>query len=112
MNKLARRNVLVITAAVATILSHAAADADTWAPANAHVTQIASTQLFIQNAVIFKLDQGTSDCGAGSYIYYYSTNTDVLKEIYATVLAAYEAGTPLMVHFPNSCTSDAINAGS
>jgi hypothetical protein len=76
--------------------------ADSYAPANSHVTQIASAQLFKQNAVIFKLDQGNSDCPAGSYVYYYSTNTDDLNLMYASVLAAYLPGAPLIVHFPTT----------
>ena len=88
--------------------------ADSYAPANSHVTQIASSQLFKQNAVIFKLDQGNSDCPGGSYVYYYSTITDDLKAMYASVLAAYLSGASLIVHFPTtgSCTSDNLGIGS
>jgi hypothetical protein len=88
--------------------------ADTFVPANTHVTQIASAQLFAQNAVIFQLDKGTSDCAAGRYVYFYSNNIDNLKAMYATVLAAYTAGSPLIVHFQTAgnCVSDSIGVGS
>jgi hypothetical protein len=88
--------------------------ADSYAPANSHVTQIASSQLFKQNAVIFKLDQGNSDCPGGSYVYYYSAITNDLKAMYASVLAAYLSGTPLIVHFTTtgSCTADNLGIGS
>lgn len=89
------------------------ASADSYVPANARVTQIASSQLYGQNAVIFKLDQGTSDCAAGSYIYYYGTSVDDLKAMYATILAAYMAGTPVIVHFgTGTCVTDGIGVGS
>lgn len=89
-----------------------AAYADTWVPTGAHVTQIATSQLYAQNAVIFVLDKGASDCAAGQYISYYPRNTDELKTMYATVLASYLAGTPLLVHFASGCTTDSINVGT
>ena len=90
------------------------ASADSWVPANTHVTQIATAQLFIQSAVIFTLDKGTSDCPAGSYVYWYNSNVDQLKTWYASVLAAYLAGTPVIVHFPTpgSCVTDNVGVGS
>ncbi len=106
------KNPGMMAAAVASVMMSIPTWGNTQAPSNSHVTRVASDQLFIQNAVIFMLDQGTSDCAAGSYIYYYSSNTDVLKTLYATVLAAYEAGTPLLVHFSTGCTSDGLGAGT
>ena len=87
--------------------------ADTWVPASTHVKNIATSQLFKQNAVIFTLDKGTSDCAAGSYVYYYSNNMDELKTMHATMLAMFLAGTPVIVHFSTSnCVTDAVGVGS
>ena len=86
---------------------------DTWVPNNTHVTQVATAQLFKQNAVIFILDKGTADCAAGSYVYYRSTNIDELKVTYASVLAAQLSGTPVLVHFPTvGCTTDTFGVGN
>jgi hypothetical protein len=103
-----------LCAAVAVLVLSPEPFADPYASANSHVTQIASSRLFKQNAVIFELDLGNNDCPAGSYVYYYSTNTDDLKAMYASVLAVYLSGAPLIVHFPTagSCTSDSLGIGS
>jgi hypothetical protein len=103
----------ILGAAVAALALSPESFADSYAPANLHVTQIASSQLFKQSAVIFEFDQGNSDCHAASYVDYYSTNTDDLKAMYASVLAVYLSGAPLIVHFPTtgSCTSDSLGIG-
>jgi hypothetical protein len=61
------RTTRYLCAAVAVLVLSPESFADSYAPANSHVTQIASSQLFKQNAVIFELDQGNNDCPAGSY---------------------------------------------
>ena len=88
------------------------AHAESYSPTGARVTQIASNQLYGQNAVIFKLDKGTADCAAGSYIYYYGTSTDDLKAMYASIVTSYVAATPVIVHYKNGCVIDAIGMGT
>jgi hypothetical protein len=114
MRALKKFRALGICSCYAVLALSSAASADSHAPANARVTQVASTQLFKQSAVIFKLDQGNSDCPAGSYICYTSASTDDLKAMYATVLAACLSGAPLVVHFQTSgsCTSDNLDVGN
>ena len=99
--------------AAAAVSGGQAAWADSFSPASSRVTQVVSSQLYKQSAVIFKLDQGNSDCPAGSYIYYYSSGDD-LKAMYATVLAAYLTNSPLVAHFPTtgSCTADNLGIGT
>jgi hypothetical protein len=99
--------------AIAMYLVTFAASADTYVPAGTRITQIATTQLFMQKAVIFKLDKGTSDCAAGSYVYYYSNNIDDLKTVYASVVAAYMSSTPVIAHFQTvGCVVDSFGLGS
>jgi hypothetical protein len=89
-----------------------ATEADTWVQ-NARVTQIATTQLFAQNAIVFKIDKGSSDCPAGSYIYWYNNNVDQLKTWYASILAVHLADKPILVHFQNqNCITDSVGLGT
>jgi hypothetical protein len=112
MQDWSRGRALALALGVATLAS--VAHADSYSPVGSHVTQVASSQLYKQNAIIFKIDQGTADCPAGAYIYYYSSNPDDLKAMYASVLGAYLASATVIVHFPTSgsCVADNLGIGS
>lgn len=86
-----------------TLGATAHASSETWA----HPKAICS-DCFPAQGVVFKLDEGTSECPRGSWIYF-NPGGDInkLRATYAAILATYLGQGYVWVHFAGSCTADA-----